>query len=543
MGPEAQQLMVQLGRVSNAASIYGMQHRATAAMMDEAFQTVQHALEQTERITISQKNGVLMVNGNAISGDNMLIHQLITRLAIRQVTAFSMIRGMPRDEFSRLIELLSSAGDENFDKALDAQNLKHVVRDKVTYKEVRESEVVVEKRRLQADKKEKSVAALAEEWLASQSGDGGSTLSGQSGVQEILAFIKGDVSALDSTAAGQLDEMAGDMDKLATLIMEAAAIRQGNPDLAGGESMADLVLGCLRRTYEGLRQSSAMKSPEGRADMRRSLLLLEKNIMKRLRGIMNAQNPAADRAIAEEIRQMNEEWEADGLARDFITQRDIVKRNEQAILAYIEEHGDEHIKEKLLSAGLARYDWQRLAAHGGRHGQSGAAGAAPADIGALAMVLARIDELMQDTHPDQQQVSRLVQEVKESLAPVTVGTERRIEALEDKIRALDTFGYKASSQARETRNLLFASLAEIAQELLQPLTVINCSLNMTLAGYGGPLGEKQHEVLDMAGKSGQRMEQLITKLMKIVGMPAQLSTNKDLLDVDVNVVDLDSHPS
>ena len=66
---------------------------------------------------------------------------------------------------------------------------------------------------------------------------------------------------------------------------------------------------------------------------------------------------------------------------------------------------------------------------------------------------------------------------------------------------------------------LFKSLSEIAQELMQPLTAINASLEMMMQGYVGEFSEDQEGLLDLASNSGEHLTYLMRELIDIVGCP------------------------
>jgi hypothetical protein len=70
-----------------------------------------------------------------------------------------------------------------------------------------------------------------------------------------------------------------------------------------------------------------------------------------------------------------------------------------------------------------------------------------------------------------------------------------------------------------SRSELLASLAEVAQELMQPLTAINASLEMMLHGYVGEISEDQQDLLTLASNSGEHLKYLMDMLIEIVGCP------------------------
>jgi signal transduction histidine kinase len=74
-----------------------------------------------------------------------------------------------------------------------------------------------------------------------------------------------------------------------------------------------------------------------------------------------------------------------------------------------------------------------------------------------------------------------------------------------------------------SRFALLETLAEIAQDLLQPLTVINCAVSMSLDGYVGPVAPEMENLLRMAQHGSQRLQKIMDALIRIVGYPTKLT--------------------
>ena len=78
------------------------------------------------------------------------------------------------------------------------------------------------------------------------------------------------------------------------------------------------------------------------------------------------------------------------------------------------------------------------------------------------------------------------------------------------------------------RKQLMELLAEIAQELCQPLAVINCSVDMIRGGSLGEVSSTQVEMLCLAAESGSKLQTLIDKLMQISGVPETRSPDASI---------------
>jgi signal transduction histidine kinase len=114
-------------------------------------------------------------------------------------------------------------------------------------------------------------------------------------------------------------------------------------------------------------------------------------------------------------------------------------------------------------------------------------------------------------------------------------TQEKIQNLVNEVKA-DEEAEKAAAEGRAakpakprlSRKKLFEVLAEIAQELCQPLSVINCAIGMLKAGSLGAVTEQQVNMLDLAGESGEKLQVLIDNLMEISGMPETRSPDGEI---------------
>ena len=71
-------------------------------------------------------------------------------------------------------------------------------------------------------------------------------------------------------------------------------------------------------------------------------------------------------------------------------------------------------------------------------------------------------------------------------------------------------------------------LAEIVQELCQPLSVINCSIEMIKSSHLGAVSDSQLEILNLASTSGDRVKLLVDKLLELSGLPTTMTPDADI---------------
>ncbi len=145
----------------------------------------------------------------------------------------------------------------------------------------------------------------------------------------------------------------------------------------------------------------------------------------------------------------------------------------------------------------------------------------PQALSTLADVLGRFDSLMSTEAPSRDEIRELMGEIGATVHEVVEDAGERMARLEiqwNRIRSR-----KAGAEGVER---LMNRIAEITQELLQPITVIQTILNMLSDGLGG---EDTADMVRLARESGDRLKGLMDRLLGIVGLPETLSPNFDLV--------------
>lgn len=147
------QLLQQIGKVINSATLYGPEHRMSVNALDAAWAQLEEVLENQPRVSISLLQGVLYVNGTAAPGTGSLVRMLTRQMSKLEVSGFSLLRGMKREEFDSLVKLLTgreTREGEDFGEELSRRGLTHVQSDEEgDLKRVKRDETVVERQELQ----------------------------------------------------------------------------------------------------------------------------------------------------------------------------------------------------------------------------------------------------------------------------------------------------------------------------------------------------------------------------------------------------------
>lgn len=537
-GQNAPASLSAIGRVLSLATIYGPDHFRTRAAVDEAWRALVQEMAATSELAIGLSGGRLLVNGKQVDTHGQPLFRMIEhRLAALRTDGFTLYQGLDEAEFRRLLSLLISGRAGGFEKALKESRLAHVRGGHFVWKSLASKAT--------APESPPGKTRLGEYRDAGDAGGGGAPRAGSGRavsaampterppalplsdndpvVRQIVAFLKGDAAANTPETREAIARYAADADRLASLILKAATIAESPASVAAGETLADVVVGCLRRAYEGIRDSEATRSSTAKPELRKALLLLESSVLRRLHDQMHRDDPAADARIAQAIETLSAEAEIDLVAAELIEHRRSLERAEKRLRQYARSRGERVVRESLVRAGLPELDWRPLTISLGGGGAGPATGlGAPAGLGALALALERFEKLMRSGPEGREEAGRLAEDIRVGVESATHAAAFEIEKLGREVETVRATA--AEGRASELpRGELIETLAEIAQDLLQPLTVINCALSMSLEGYAGPLAQELENLLRMAQHGGTRLQKILQSLIEIVGYPTRLT--------------------
>jgi len=121
-----------------------------------------------------------------------------------------------------------------------------------------------------------------------------------------------------------------------------------------------------------------------------------------------------------------------------------------------------------------------------------------------------------------------LQAVQQEVNRIILTAEKRIERLVNEVEGGEQQQVGRESKPGISRKRLFEILAEIGQELCQPLAVINCSVDTILSGMLGDINKVQREMLALSADSAQKLKVLIDKIIDIAGVPDALVVNKEI---------------
>jgi len=534
---DVEELIRTMGLAFSNASLYGGAHKVTRRAVARCFSVLSRILERCEEVTFIVGGEDLLINDHQIDAKGHLNRAFLASLSNLEIDSFSLLRGVSPEQLGTLIEIMRTytsptrvpgAQGADFAAELAANGLEMVRVKKVKYRQVAEDEEVVSKDELGEEERLDSSA-----------------------IEGILAFLKGDVSADDDSALRNLDSVASSADKLGELIMRAAEIRQQAADVAGGETLTDLVVGCLRRAGQAVNKSPAAKTQKGRKNLANTMLLLEKDVLDRLRELSGGVSAEEEQAISEAIDQVTEELKVGGMASEYMKKQKALDKAEKRVVRYVKRTGIENIEdtvlpERLAEEGMTPEGWQKLLVKsekpGKRKGEQdqglgpglGEGLGGSAGLGADSRLVSLLATVVESIERDSGSASRetldeidgVVKEVHEEVDHLADETQRKIT---DLVETTQADAQSPEGDEELSKKKMVEVLAEVVQELCQPLTVITCSIDMARSGSLGEVTETQVNMLDLAASSAERLQQLITKLMQISDVPDTLTPDAEIV--------------
>jgi len=535
---DAEGLIRAIGLVFSNTFLYGAQHGVTTKALEDCYTRLGGALAETGEVMFQITDAGVTVNGEPVELKNPLARMFVTHLTEINVNNFTIARGLSHEKFAQLMEIMNAKPEElqqlgGFAAFAASVGITEIKVRKVTIQHVEEGEEVVDKSEI-AEKEAVVEAAKS--------------------VETIMAFLRGEVNSDDPALQAGLQNAPPDAKKLGELILRAAEIKRA-AETSGGENFADIVVGCLRRVHEGMAKSPAARSQKGKKALSKSLMLLEKEVLDKMREMAGKTVPADEETIHDVVEELTDELAVDGLASEYMKRRDAIESSENRILRYIKKKGLESLdetdlQERLAESGLTPEGWQELlvksraAAGGGGGGGGGDGGAGPggaaaglAALGNIAMLLAELEKRVETSKAtgEAAKVEDIAKNVGMQVSQATQATETKIDNLgkeiemdQETIDRIEKEAAGSGSGLHMPRRKLLSTLAEIGQELCQPLSVVNCSLEMMMSQNIGSITPQQRSIVELAATSAERLRVLVEDLKGICGMPDTMSPDDEI---------------
>ncbi len=524
------------GKMLNIASIYGLNHPALKNPLKETYRTLEALLKTEKKVTLGLFNQTLTVNDKMVAEYTVHLRALERRFVALNIPHLILRRGITIDELRQLTELLCTGGSQtaqSLKDKLDQAGLSHVKAEQVDYVAQHEGERLVGKNEEPGEGTGGDRAADSQD---DAEGDTpkhkkeGNEAPAPIRIDQIMAFLKGDIPAEDAPEK-DMQKLLSDPEKLGQLIMESVSIRQSVQSLDAGESLADIVIGCLRRTYEGLNSQKKHRSARGKASLNKAMLLLEKTVVDKIRDSVGGDHPEIDAQIRSALREAEERRHVEILAARYAEQRKKTTKAETEIIRCAQEHGEEKTRAALEEFGVTEQDWTRLMVQTRPAETAGgpAGGASAIDMNALAIVLDKLETIMDLENIPPEIVKSAVEEVRTNIEHATSAVEKQIAKIEKQMSRQEAGSRQTSDpeEQREQRADTLLEISHLALKLFQPLTVITASVEAALKQTDRP--ELQTELLELAHESGEIMKKLMKRMSRLTGYPSIEEADKNSL--------------
>lgn len=520
LSPRAIALLQGMGLVFSHSSLYGMSHSVTTKGMESCFATLTEILREKNDINISVNEEELLVDGIRVESSLPAVRTISQRLTALSIASFSLTQGITLQELANVFELLQATPDEmraagGFAAVIATVGLPHVRSKRVTIQQVTEDEVVVSKEKL-------------------------SQVVGTADTANVVRFLKGEI---DSSAPGigeTLMACSADAEQAGELVLQAAAL---SPGADPGDHPGKIVE-AVRRLYDNVAGGAGGQTQKGKKALVKFLEQLEGSLVDNLRKAHGGELPEAEAQIAQSLEEMKDELRIDALAAEYAKKRGAITTSEKRILRYIETVGwsvaeTTGLKDRLIEEGLTPDEWDDLLEKSGAGDKLAETlpdypdrlAARSAAVSDLVSSLSRLGVIGGQSSPATpapatEDIDRVLTQVGDAVAKLVDQTQKKIDGFSSKV--------KASREGRQSpgisRKAIVEFLAEIVQELRQPLAVIMSVVDSMNSGMLGSMTAQQSAMLGLAASSAQRLDLLISKVAEISGMPTELSPDAKILD-------------
>lgn len=483
------------------APLYGITHTVPMTALDESYTHLRKLAGRGLSLVILLGDESLDVNGHTHILRNPLLQAIAKRMRDMNMTGLTFDAALTPDEYAAfarlLMEDISRDDSASLNARLSAAGVQSVHARKLVMKAIEEGQVVVD-----ADH-----PAVTPETAP--------TLDAH---QRLIRLLRGEIPSAEA-AAGILPD--GDQpEALANALSEAIATA---PFASTPQAM-------VKQALEWLTAAPTMRTQKARKRLAAALAELDDLLPGQ---IAQRTGQSLDQTARQELRELlsetREELQVEALAGDYARKQRAIAESQKRLLRYLKKRGatseeGSELRQRLLENGLTDAEWFDLLI---RHPLNTPAQPAPPNTPELQRALEQLTQLGATTGPraspaeEQANLAQLANRIGLSLAQTAANTERRIRDIAGRVRA--------AGGDRETQKRLMRELAEIVQELRQPLSVILCTLEMLAASTLGNLSPSQHEVVLLGIESGRRIDTLIERMGALAGLPDSLTPDATIL--------------
>jgi len=481
------ELLNAFGRTIGVASVYGADHPLSLTAIDKTYTLITHYLKDHSSFHLGAQNRMLLVNGSPIKEKFNQLEGLIDALEHLEIFNLRIDKNITKEEVLFLIRNFAKSRHSKSACTLEeGDEHPHLAQEKGKFCLIREGEEI------------KNSADGSKSGHQNQETEATGTLE----LNNLIALIRGgEADGYNEKneelikVGEEIIKLAKNPEKMAKVLLESVAIRQRVSSIEG-ETLDDIVVGCLRRTYKLLQTQPSYKRKKAARAMRKSLVILEEQLLEKLRG--------KDDNTLEEERQLctlfnqakNQFLVEEKMWRCAETQKSY-QRAQKELNSLIE--GKEFSKsllregDPLLPEQKTSEEWMQMVLQENPELEKNQKG-----LEQLETIASTLDKL-----------EAIVKQLSEKTTTQTSSYSKRTS--DDVI-----IDGKADEM---TRRELLRIISEITQELMQPTTSIMITLEMLIRGFAGILLPEQHELLAIAEDRGDQLTFLLKRLLEIVGVP------------------------
>ncbi len=492
--------------------------------LKESFSVVTTALQRGGRLRITIEERTIKVNGEDLKTHSSHLEVFAQHLSDLSPCNFILKRGLTPEEFTTLTDLLSRPAaalkaEGEFTEMILRHQFAHITSRRVILREVAEDEAVVSREALEAATQREHPTIEADVLALLSGGEVGDTVA--------------------ESRRGTLRRLLEDSEMMAGLVLQAATASAAGDAGSDPRKVAEMVVACLNRAFDALLKDPFSKTQKGKQAIAAALRRLEKDLLQK----MNVQEgETEEHPVVSAVERMTERLKMDFIVQDYTRKLHALEESEKRILRFIKLQGWDRmqaagLERELAEGGVDISAWHRLLALSGAHGATDAdeeeeAAAAVRRLGEILQQLERDVKRadMASANAGGSPVSENVRKAAEQVRRVTEKTRQKISGWVASVQSdleaaerMEQEAVKSGVQLKLSRKQMITVLAEIVQELCQPLSVVNCTISMLTAQSLGELTPPQLDMLNLAMESVTRIQVLVNNLERIAGQPTTLS--------------------
>ncbi len=314
--------------------------------------------------------------------------------------------------------------------------------------------------------------------------------------------------------------------------------------------LADEASNRLERLADGIMAHPANQTQAGRAALRKFLKEAGSDIAERLQRL-GADIQALER-LAAKVRDLVEDLAVDGIVTRLVKLSGQMTADENRLVRRLRhadrvggEEGSRRLQARLREAGLTEEMLQQLLdaarrdkasgdkgdGKGGDKGSGAGDMPTPMDSEKPSPLPSLLDQL-KETDPGSGDLPHLIETIIEEMNQTLLRTEERVRG---QLRTLHSLmdgrsEKKTISTTELTREELIRLMAELGQQLKQPLTVVTGAAQMIHSGYFGHVSKEEKTALRLINDSTDELDLLVERMIEIAHLPDTLKPEHEVID-------------